>query len=437
LESTKGHISDGEISSSEPERPEITDLVFVVHGIGQKLSQRYEGYSFTHAITSLRQSINGDLRNPTIQKGLRDNFGGIAVLPINWRQGFNFGDGGALLPGHKLHSASSSKMFGLHDITPHSIPMVRSLISDVLLDIPFYMSSHKSQMTEAVVKEANRIYRLWCQNNPSFREKGRVHVIGHSLGSALCLDILSQQPTFVSPSNITDKQLTTKHFEFDTTNLFLVGSPVGFFLLLGSSKLLPRHGRKKPGSIIDDEKTKDLTGNEGTYGCMAVDNLYNIMHYDDPIAYRVNAAVDVEHAASLKKAEVPSATTASWWDTLQSITQSVPPLMPSFSTATTKATPIKVDTVESESPPPPSVEPYQDEEVLNDAELRFHLLNDNGQIDYFLKAAEGPEIQYLNMLWAHGSYWSNLDFVRLLVMELGREPGREFALGAMRAVKKT
>jgi hypothetical protein len=92
--------------------------------------------------------------------------------------------------------------------------------------------------------------------------------------------------------------------------------------------------------------------------------------------------------------------------------------------------------VESESPLPSTVEPYEDEEVLSDAELRFHLLNDNGQIDYFLKAAEGPKIQYLNMLWAHGSYWSNLDFVSLLVMELGREPGREFALGAMRAVKE-
>jgi hypothetical protein len=97
-----------------------------------------------------------------------------------------------------------------------------------------------------------------------------------------------------------------------------VGSPVGFFLLIGSSKLLPRHWR-----------IKGLAGNEGTYGCMAVDNLYNITHYDDPIAYRVKAAVDVEHVYSLKKVEVPSVTTASWWDTLQRITQSVPPLMPS------------------------------------------------------------------------------------------------------------
>ncbi len=71
------------------------------------------------------------------------------------------------------------------------------------------------------------------------------------------------------------------------------------------------------------------------------------------------------------------------------------------------------------------------------AEKRFYLLNDNGQIDYFLSSGGGPlEIQYLNMLGAHSSYWILQDFVRFLVVEIGRDPGREHTLPSMRPVKK-
>ena len=71
------------------------------------------------------------------------------------------------------------------------------------------------------------------------------------------------------------------------------------------------------------------------------------------------------------------------------------------------------------------------------AERKAYLLNDNGQIDYFLKYGGRPlEIQYLTMLGAHSSYWINRDFVRMLVCEIGRAPGRAGTLEHMRAVKK-
>ena len=71
------------------------------------------------------------------------------------------------------------------------------------------------------------------------------------------------------------------------------------------------------------------------------------------------------------------------------------------------------------------------------AEKKMYLLNDNGQIDYFLSSGGGPlEIQYFNMLSAHSSYWVLQDFVRFLVVELGRKAGRGETLQAMRAKKK-
>ncbi len=70
------------------------------------------------------------------------------------------------------------------------------------------------------------------------------------------------------------------------------------------------------------------------------------------------------------------------------------------------------------------------------AERKAYLLNDNGQIDYFLHSGSGPlEIQYLNMLSAHTSYWTNQDLIRMLCMEIGRKPGKASTLPGMRAVK--
>lgn len=72
------------------------------------------------------------------------------------------------------------------------------------------------------------------------------------------------------------------------------------------------------------------------------------------------------------------------------------------------------------------------------AEKKFFLLNENGQIDYFLSSGGGPlEIQYLNMLGAHSSYWTSPDFIRMLVTEVGRKSGKIHTLPNMRAVKKT
>lgn len=57
-------------------------------------------------------------------------------------------------------------------------------------DIPYYLSNHKHKMISALVTEANRVYRLWCRNNPKFGQKGRVHLIAHSLGSVMVMLIL-------------------------------------------------------------------------------------------------------------------------------------------------------------------------------------------------------------------------------------------------------
>lgn len=238
------------LGPDDEDRIPVTDLFLVIHGIGQKLSERVESFHFTHAINSFRRHINVELKNPAVRPHLRDGGKvGMMVLPVNWRHNLSFEDG---LP----NSSSTPSDFTLADITPPSIPAVRNLIGDVMLDIPYYLSHHKQKMIRAVVKEANRVWRLWCANNPGFEKVGRVHIIAHSLGTAIAMDILSQQPTSLDREweGLTvgrggkggtgwgrdgGKDVGVEdQFDFDTKSVFFVGSPAGFFLLLNKSGVL-------------------------------------------------------------------------------------------------------------------------------------------------------------------------------------------------------
>lgn len=156
--------------------------------------------------------------------------------------------------------------------------------------------------------------------------------------------------------------------------------------------------------------------------------------YATAIAYRINAAVDAPYADSLKPVAIPSST-ISFFQSLRSAL----PWPSSNASATTASTTIGLNdpsrptvtklpsTIEMET------HDFTREEI---AEKRMFLLNDNGQCDYYLSSGGGPlEIQYLNMLGAHSSYWTLQDFVRFLVVEVGKAPGRRETLGAIRAHK--
>lgn len=271
--------------------------------------------------------------------------------------------------------------FSLKDITPSTLEVVRNIISDVMLDIPYYMTTgYHDKMVAAVIHEANRIYHLWCVNNPEFTRWGRVHLIAHSFGSVIAVDILSDQPTRIHHDcDITKlplKDLPSDHFAFDVHNLVMVGSPAGLFLFLKGSGLLPRRGRKKLGSEdLRDDGAPGVTGERGTYGCLAVDNVYNIAHIYDPVALCLNATVDVDYAAKLKQATVPSSST-SWF--------SAPSFWPSRAASVNMGVDSTLEPGAVARLPlaaVPETHNLTHEEI---AKRKAFLLNDNGQIDFFL-----------------------------------------------------
>ena len=124
----------------------------------------------------------------------------------------------------------------------------------------------------AVVKDANRIYRLFCERNPGFSKNGKVSIIAHSLGSALSADILAQQPTRVKPlDSLTPEELRSEtQFLFDTRMLFLVGSPLALFLHLTSTSLLARAGRSRA------TPTSSVPASRPGITSLAIDSLYNV-----------------------------------------------------------------------------------------------------------------------------------------------------------------
>ena len=405
--------------AAQEERKTPTDLILVIHGIGQKLSERMESFHFTHAMNALRRSVHVELAHPDVQSVMRKDLGGVMVLPVNWRSNLTFDTN---------EPDEAERDFSLKDITPDTIPAVRNMISDVMLDIPFYMSVHKAKIIEAVIQEANRVYRLWCKNNPGFAKEGRTHIIAHSLGSAIAMEALSRQPTVHPKLDISSKKVNFKYFDFDTTNLFFVGSPAAFFLFLDGSKLFPRRGLEKPGAQPEEYNSPAVAGEIGTLGCMAVKNIYNVMHYNDPIAYRMNATIDNQYATSLKSAQLPS-TTVGFVDLI------VKAISPGDAS--------KNEPMGQPSKPAPIARlPSQMEMEEHDfnreeiAEKKSYLLNDNGQVDWYTNAGQGAfDNQYINMLGAHSSYWTSPDFIRMVVIEVGRKPGRNNALPTMKAVK--
>ena len=215
----------------------LTDLVFVIHGIGQRLATKYASFSFIHAVNTLRANANKNCTDPAFSE-LADGRR-IQFLPLLWRSTLNLEQSpeDSVVDSENEHL---SNRFAVADIEPSGLPFIRELISNVLIDIPSYMSHHRSGLLESIVREANRLYRLFCLRNPDFDGRGRVQfvlslfqtdtrlmygtsLIAHSLGAPLAMDILSKQPTkvpLIKELSFPDLQSTTQ-FCFNTHTCFV------------------------------------------------------------------------------------------------------------------------------------------------------------------------------------------------------------------------
>lgn len=268
---------DHNLSQNDAER-EIDHLILCVHGIGQVLGSKYESINFTHSVNVMRNTMRsvyeseeeyhkmayGDKDSSERKRNNR-----IQVLPISWRHKIDFHPKKAL---EEVDDEGENRLPALSEINVDGVKPLRNLVGDVALDILlYYDQKYVDQIFKTVTEELNRVYSLYMERNPNF--KGKVHIMGHSLGSCIAFDILAAQPEDVDK----DKIDTSKHLKFDVENLFCVGSPVGMFKLLGRKNIVPRSA-----------KNSDLVEDLVSPKC---ERLYNIFHPCDPVGYRMEPLI--------------------------------------------------------------------------------------------------------------------------------------------------
>ncbi|KAI4858890.1 DDHD domain-containing protein [Hypoxylon rubiginosum] len=325
----------------ETQGRDIEHLVLVTHGIGQLLGLRMESVNFVHDVNLLRKTIkavyaqSADLKtlNKESEKGPGNSK--IQVLPVCWRHLLDFPKRREKKGETDLGdvSAEEDEYPSLEDITIEGVAFARSLISDLALDVLLYQSAYREQIAEIVLKESNRIYKLFMERNPEF--KGKVHIIGHSLGSAIMFDILCRQRERQQPSETLRNPLRfwpsqerpeppkdprDLTFEFEVEDFYCLGSPIGLFQMLKGRTIAARGNpnaapSESPlnaeyaddsflASLAKDQHVSAITGLPFSVSSPKVGQLFNIFHPSDPISYRLEPLISPA-MSSLKPQVLP------------------------------------------------------------------------------------------------------------------------------------
>lgn len=159
--------------------PEIVDhLVFMVHGIGPTCDIRLRG--IVQCVNEFRNASDSLIKSHFIKSEGSCIIGRVEYLPVNW---------------HKvLHGETTGVDKDIEKITLPSISRLRQFSNDTVLDLFFYNSATYCQtIVDTVASEINRLHSLFLQRHPHFT--GHVSLVGHSLGSLILFDLLTNQET--------------------------------------------------------------------------------------------------------------------------------------------------------------------------------------------------------------------------------------------------
>ncbi|KAJ0969391.1 hypothetical protein J5N97_022268 [Dioscorea zingiberensis] len=152
----------------------VGHLVFMVHGIGQRL----EKANLVDDVGDFRR-ITASLAERHLtpyQRGTQR----VLFIPCQWRRGL------------KLSGESA-----VEKITLDGVRGLRMTLSATVHDVLYYMSPIYCQaIIDSVSNQLNKLYIKFIKRNPGY--DGKVSIYGHSLGSVLSYDILCHQHNLYS-----------------------------------------------------------------------------------------------------------------------------------------------------------------------------------------------------------------------------------------------
>ncbi|KAE8586567.1 hypothetical protein XENTR_v10021702 [Xenopus tropicalis] len=301
---TRLHRGYVEEASYEDKPVDITHIVFVVHGIGQKMDQgRIIKNTATMRDTARR------IEEKHFPHFVTDH---VEFLPVEWRSKLT-------LDGDTVDS-----------ITPDKVRGIRDMLNSSAMDIMYYTSPlYRDELVKGLQQELNRLYTLFCSRNPEFEEKGgKVSIVSHSLGCVITYDIMTgwnpgqlyeqqedddadvQGISYEEEHLLRELYLTKQRLKelevrlhevraslsnapalkFKVENFFCMGSPLAVFLALRGIR----------------------PGNRGTQDHIlpkAICNrLFNIFHPADPVAYRLEPLI-LKHYNNISPVQIHSSNT--------------------------------------------------------------------------------------------------------------------------------
>lgn len=300
---TRLHRGYVEEASPEDRPPQTTHIVFVVHGIGQKMDQG--------RIIKNTGMLREGVRKMEEKHFSEHNDEHVEFLPVEWRSKLS-------LDGDTVDS-----------ITPDKVRGLRDLLNSSAMDIMYYNSPlYRDEITKGLTQELNRLYSLFCSRNPEFEKQGgKVSIVSHSLGCVITYDIMTgwdpvrfclQEHHFVEEQldlrwmsyeerhvmeqlrhtrnrlRELEDQLQTLEaskpsappaLRFKVENFFCMGSPLAVFLALRGIR---------PGTSCrqDHILPTPICG-----------RLFNVFHPTDPVAYRLEPLI-LKHYSNIAPIQI-------------------------------------------------------------------------------------------------------------------------------------
>ncbi|XP_075387025.1 phospholipase DDHD1 isoform X4 [Tenrec ecaudatus] len=299
---TRLHRGYVEEATLEDKPSQTSHIVFVVHGIGQKMDQ---GRIIKN--TAMMREAARKIE----EKHFFNHATHVEFLPVEWRSKLT-------LDGDTVDS-----------ITPDKVRGLRDMLNSSAMDIMYYTSPlYRDELVKGLQQELNRLYSLFCSRNPDFEEKGgKVSIVSHSLGCVITYDIMTgwnpvrlyeqllqkeeelpdEQWMSYEKQHLLDELYITKRrlqeieerlhglkassvsqtpaLKFKVENFFCMGSPLAVFLALRGIR---------PGSSGSQDHILPRE---------ICNRLLNIFHPTDPVAYRLEPLI-LKHYSNISPVQI-------------------------------------------------------------------------------------------------------------------------------------